>query len=397
MPKQNHDHISIPEAALSAGLFNPNLPVRRFFAPGRVNLIGEHLDYNGGHVLPAAIGLGITGYFQIRTDGCLVCASSQFGGKVEAALTDTTCFDSSRGWANYPIGMAKYLIEAGYAKADGGTIYFDSNLPVGSGLSSSAAIEMITAIMLAGGSFATEEGRIRMARLAQTMENEFIGVRCGIMDQFAVAVSKQGHAVLLDTATLSYEFVPTLLEDCSLIIMNTNRPRALSDSKYNERRAECEAALAYIATAKPHVQSLAQSSSNDLTLIPEGDLRRRARHVITEEQRVHRAAEALKRGAVEEFGALLIESHLSLRDDYEVTGRELDTLVDASCAVSGCFGARMTGAGFGGCAIAVVRNEAVTRFIETVGRVYQDATGLKADFYITAPAAGARELRERER
>jgi len=396
MPKQNHDHISIPEAALSAGLFNPHLPVRRFFAPGRINLIGEHLDYNGGHVLPAAIGLGITGYFQIRTDGRLVCASSQFGGKVEAALTDTTCFDSSRGWANYPIGMAKYLIEAGYAKAVGGTIYFDSNLPVGSGLSSSAAIEMITAIMLAGESFATEEGRVRMARLAQTMENEFIGVRCGIMDQFAVAVSKQGHAVLLDTAALSYEFVPALLDDCSLIIMNTNRPRALSDSKYNERRAECEAALAYIAAVKTGVSSLAQASLDDLALVPEGSLRRRARHVVTEEQRVHRAVDALKRGAVTEFGALLIESHFSLRNDYEVTGRELDTLVDASCAVSGCLGARMTGAGFGGCAIAVVRNQAVTQFIETVGRAYRDATGLKADFYITAPAAGVRELRERE-
>ncbi|MBN2158931.1 MAG: galactokinase [Spirochaetes bacterium] len=367
-------------------------PVRTFFAPGRINLIGEHLDYNGGRVLPAAVTQGITGYARERDDRLVRLKSEQFPGEATADLDGEISRDPALGWANYPLGAIRYVRESGRAIPSGLDILYSSTLPVGAGLSSSAAIEILTAVIVAGVPGPSEGGLTGLALLMRDMENEFIGVRCGMMDQFAVALGKKGSAILLDSETMEYEYVPVDLSGSSLVIMNTNSPRSLADSKYNDRRAECEEALGTIRSKRRNVTCLARARMGDLDLVPDGPLRRRARHVISENARVTEAAEALRTGDIARFGRLLGESHRSLQDDYEVTGPELDALVDAATRSPGCAGARMTGAGFGGCAIALVRGRDLDAFREETGARYRRATGLVADFYESAIEDGVREL-----
>ncbi|MBN2078978.1 MAG: galactokinase [Spirochaetes bacterium] len=374
--------------------FDPNLPLRSFFAPGRINLIGEHLDYNGGRVFPGAISLGITGTVQERRDRFLVFRSAEEPGEVRVHTDETIRFDPARGWANYPLGAMHYLRQGGHDVRTGMSILYSSTLPRGSGLSSSAAMELLTAFILARPG---DDERIAMALLMQKMENEFIGVHCGIMDQFAIAMGRRGHAMLLDTDTLGYECVPVSLPGHTLVVIDSNRPRALTNSKYNQRRDECAAALEAIRGTDPSVTNLAAASPALVETIRDPVLKRRARHVVTENARVLDAARALRAGDLPRFGALLSESHRSLRDDYEVTGLELDTIAAASLEAPGCAGARMTGAGFGGCALALVEIDALEAFKKFVAKKYRARTNRPIGFHETDMADGVRELADGEK
>ena len=384
----------IQNQVATSSFFDGNGPVRSFFSPGRINIIGEHLDYNGGYVFPGAINLGITGTIQHRDDMHVRLSSEQEQGTCTVDLDSTTSlsFDAGREWANYPLGALVYLKKSGMQFERGMNIRFSSTLPAGSGLSSSAALEILTAFMAAGELVAGTADLVHMARLMQSMENEYIGVHCGIMDQFTVAMGKKGHAILLNSETLEYTYVPVNTDEYTFVIINSNRPRRLADSRYNERRNECERALARIRAGGRSIRHLAQASAGDLNLIQDESLRKRARHVVTEQQRVIDSVDALTRGDFPRFGRLLAESHASLRDDYEVTGRELDALVLSSTEARGCLGARMTGAGFGGCAIAYVSRDAVDEFSRAVGKRYSEMTGLSADFYESGLEDGVREL-----
>ncbi|MHB1627822.1 MAG: galactokinase [Bacilli bacterium] len=382
-------------AAFSPG---PAKDVRVFFAPGRVNLIGEHIDYNGGHVLPAALKEGTWVFVRARSDRVARFASLNYP-KVVAAAIDGLAYRAEDDYANYPKGVvwAALCDQMPFAGAD---FLFAGNLPSRAGLSSSASVEMAAALAVAALSGAAP-ARLQLVKLAQRAENAFVGVHCGIMDQFAVGLGEAGHALLLDTATLDYELVPFQTRDYRLVIVNTNKQRGLADSKYNERRAECEAVLAAVRQRMPTVRQLAELSiaewercANDVES-PAGQ--RRGRHVVTENKRVIDAAAALRAGRLPAFGELMNQSHLSLRDDYEVTGIELDTLVQAAWDVPGCIGARMTGAGFGGCTVNLVHADALARFRVQVGRRYRDATDLTAAFYVSEIGAGAREVTEEAR
>ncbi len=382
-------------AAFSPG---PAKDVRVFFAPGRVNLIGEHIDYNGGHVLPAALKEGTWVFARSRSDRMARFASFNYP-KVVVAAIDGLTYRTEDDYANYPKGVvwAALCDQMPFAGAD---FLFVGNLPSRAGLSSSASIEMATALAVAALS-GSAPSRLQLVKLAQWAENAFVGVNCGIMDQFAVGLGEAGHALLLNTATLDYEPVPFQTGDYRLVIVNTNKQRGLADSKYNERRAECEAVLAIVRDRMPAVRHLAELSAdewercaNDVES-PAGQ--RRGRHVVTENKRVIDAAAALRAGRLPAFGELMNQSHLSLRDDYEVTGIELDTLVQAAWDVPGCIGARMTGAGFGGCTVNLVHADALVRFRDEVNRRYRDATGLTAAFYVSEIGAGAREVTEEAR
>ncbi len=373
------------------GFFTGNGPIRSFFAPGRINLIGEHLDYNGGYVFPAAISLGITGYRQERDDALVHMRSEEAPGDVLSDLDGNATSASVPPWANYSLGALRYIRKRGAALSQGMNILYSSTLPQGSGLSSSAALEVLTAYMLIGASVRSDRDRVSMAVLMREMENEHIGVQCGIMDQFTVALGRKGHAILLNSETLEYEYVPVDTDGSGFIIMNSNRPRALADSRYNERRAECEEALALIRDKNPSVRNLAMAGIEDLASIQDRVLEKRARHVITENKRVLESVAALRAKDLRRFGVLLSESHRSLRDDYEVTGSELDALVGAAVKAPGCAGARMTGAGFGGCAIALVEKERIAEFESDVSRSYRTATGLTVDFYQSILGDGVHE------
>jgi galactokinase len=378
----------------TSSFFDGNEPVRSFFAPGRINIIGEHLDYNGGLVFPGAINLGITGTIQFRNDMLIRLNSEQGQGACTVDLNSPSALllDPGRGWANYPLGALLYLQNSGMRFERGMNILFSSTLPAGSGLSSSAALEVLTAFMAAGERVADESDRVRMAQLMQSMENDYIGVRCGIMDQFTVAMGKKDHAILLNSETLEYSYIPVNTEDYTFVIMNSNKPRKLADSRYNERRDECDRALARVRTGGPSIRHLAQATQEHLAFIPDEQLLKRARHVVTEQQRVIESVDSLSRGDYRRFGKLLSESHASLRDDYEVTGKELDALVLSATEAQGCLGARMTGAGFGGCAIAFVRRDSVSGFTRSVGGRYREMTGLSADFFESGLEDGVREI-----
>ncbi|MCL6443523.1 MAG: galactokinase [Alicyclobacillus sp.] len=367
--------------------------VRAFFAPGRVNLIGEHIDYNGGLVFPAALDMGTWVLVRPRQDGVVRFASTAFPERVTRNVAEL-CYAKEDGFANYPKGVVWALREAG-VQFSGGDFLFHGNLPTGAGLSSSASIEVATAVAvnaLANGSLSGVE----IARLCQRAENEFVGVNSGIMDQFASAMGKAAHAILLDCDSLKYQWIPFHFPDHRLVIANSNKQRGLTDSKYNERRAECDAALAALRERMPGLSQLTHLSTLNWGMVEDAVrdpvLQRRVRHVITENERVHRAAAALEENDIVEFGSLMNASHRSLRNDYEVTGPELDALVEAAWACEGCVGSRMTGAGFGGCTVSVVRADAVASFCAQVGDRYQQVTGLKADFYVSVPAEGAREV-----
>ena len=337
-----------------------------YFAPGRVNLIGEHTDYNGGHVFP----IGTYGAVRKRNDNKLRFYSMNFEhlNVIESSLDDLTPRKNA-GWTNYPKGVMWALREKGYEIPCGIDLMLFGNIPNGSGLSSSASVEVLTGY--------------------------YVGVNCGIMDQFAIAMGKKDHAIFLDTADLSFEYAPIKLEGAKIVISCSNKKRGLGDSKYNERRAECEEALEEIRQ-KVKVDSLGDLSEEQFEevkdAIKDATRQKRAKHAVYENQRTIKAVQALKANDIELFGKLMNASHVSLRDDYEVTGIELDTLVEEAWKVDGVIGSRMTGAGFGGCTVSIVKDDAVDTFIEKVGTAYKAAIGYAADFYVVQIGDGPAKL-----
>lgn len=368
---------------------------KSYFSPGRVNLIGEHTDYNGGNVFPCALTIGTYGVASLRKDNTIRMYSENFQdqGVVEFSLDDLT-YCKAHDWANYPKGVIAFLRKEGHHIEQGMDIYFNGNIPNGAGLSSSASIEVLTAFMMKD-LFQLEISMINLVKLCQKVENEFMGVNSGIMDQFAVAMGKKDQAILLDTNTLEYRYSPVLLENASLVVSNTNKKRGLADSKYNERRAECEEALKRLQTVLP-ISSLGEIDSETFGkyqhVIEDDVLIKRAKHAVTENERTLLAVKALESNEIEEFGKLMNASHESLKEDYEVTGTELDTLVELARKVSGTIGSRMTGAGFGGCTVSIVQNDAIERFIQEVGTSYEEIIGYNAEFYVVSIGDGVHKL-----
>lgn len=378
-------------------IFNTIETPRVFFAPGRINLIGEHTDYNGGHVFPASISFGTYALAQKRDDQKLRFYSLNFPsiGTIECDLTDLD-YNEAHDWANFPKGMINYMRASGFEIMTGMDILFYGDIPNGAGLSSSASIEMVTGVLLEG-LFDLEIDRVQMIQLGQKVENNYIGVNSGIMDQFAIGKGKKGHAILLNCQTLACSYAPIELNDHVIIIINTNKQRTLAGSKYNERRAQCEQALANLQTA------LQIESLGDLTkvqfeqhkhLITDETNQKRAKHAVYENLRTVEALQQLQQGNLETFGQLMNESHKSLQQDYEVTGIELDTIVQVAWDQPGVVGARMTGAGFGGCAIAIVEKGQVDNFKVNVNHSYRSKIGYEATFYTASIGDGARELTE---
>lgn len=378
-------------------IFNTKDEPRTFFAPGRINLIGEHTDYNGGHVFPASLSFGTYALGTKRDDQKLRFYSLNFpdAGIIECNLSDLA-FDKKDGWANYPKGMFLYMKETGGQILQGADILYYGNIPNGAGLSSSASIELATGVLIAG-LFELKIGRIPMVQIGQKVENEYMGVNSGIMDQFSIGMGKKDHAILLNCQTLDYEYAPLVLNGYTVMIINTNKQRTLAGSKYNERRAQCEEALSDLQ------QKLSIRSLGDLTkeqfeehknLIADQTNQSRAAHAVYENARTLDALEKLQQNDLKGFGKLMNESHISLRDDYEVTGLELDTIVQAAWEQEGVIGARMTGAGFGGCAIAIVENGKVEEVKKNVNGIYREVTGYDATFYTADIGDGARELVE---
>lgn len=373
-------------------LFGGEGEIKSYFAPGRVNLIGEHTDYNGGHVFPCALTIGTYGIARKREDNRLRFYSMNFQklGIIESTLEDLKP-SKEADWTNYPKGVMWAFKEKGYAFENGMDILLFGNIPNGSGLSSSASLEVLTGVILKD-MFGFPVSMTEIALIGQFSENKFNGVNCGIMDQFAIAMGKADHAIFLDTADLSYEYAPIKLKDQKIVISCSNKKRGLGDSKYNERRTECETALSEIQ------QVFEINSLGDLTeeqfetykmAIKDEVRRKRAKHAVYENQRTVKAVRALQYEDLETFGALMNDSHVSLRDDYEVTGVELDTLVEEAWKIDGVIGSRMTGAGFGGCTVSIVKNDAVDTFIQEVGKAYEEKIGYKADFYVVEIGAGA--------
>ncbi|RWZ58539.1 galactokinase [Halobacillus fulvus] len=367
-----------------------------FFAPGRVNLIGEHTDYNGGHVFPCALSVGTYAAARKRDDQKLRFYSMNFEdqGIIEADLGELV-YEEAHDWANYPKGVLDVFKKAGWDVTSGLDIAFYGNIPNGAGLSSSASIELVTSVVLRE-LFALDIDQVEAVKLSQKAENEFVGVNCGIMDQFAIGLGKKDHALLLDCDTLEYKETPVKLSDHVLIIANTNKRRGLADSAYNERRSQCEQAVREL-NQELEIGTLGELTKEQFEahkhLIEDPIVQRRAKHAVYENRRTLEAYEKLTNGDIAGFGQLMNESHISLRDDYEVTGKELDALVEAAWN-EGAVGARMTGAGFGGCTIQIVDRDQVDNFIERVGAAYEKGTGLSADFYVVEIGDGARKLEE---
>lgn len=366
-----------------------------YFAPGRVNLIGEHTDYNGGHVFPCALTIGTYGVARRRTDNRLRFYSMNFDGMgvIESSLEDLTP-SKEAGWTNYPKGVMWAFEQKGMKIPVGLDLLLNGNIPNGSGLSSSASVEVLTGYILRD-FFGFDVTNQDLALIGQFSENNFNKVNCGIMDQFAIAMGRKDNAIFLDTADLSYEYAPIALKGAKIVIACSNKKRGLGDSKYNERRSECETALAELQKAVD-IKTLGELDEKTFeefkTTIGDDVRRKRAKHAVYENQRTIRAVEALKANDVAQFGQLMNASHVSLRDDYEVTGVELDTLVEEAWKIEGVIGSRMTGAGFGGCTVSIVKDEAIDRFIEQVGKAYQAKIGYAADFYVVEIGDGPREV-----
>lgn len=378
-----------------AEVFGGQEGARAFFAPGRVNLIGEHTDYNGGHVFPCALTIGTYAVARKREDRKLRFYSMNFDrlGIIESSLDDLKPHKEA-GWTNYPKGVMWAFEERGMKIPCGLDILLNGNIPNGSGLSSSASVEVVTGYILKS-LFDFDVTNQDLALIGQYSENNFNGVNCGIMDQFAIAMGKKDHAIFLDTSDLSYEYAPIKLDGAKIVISCSNKKRGLGSSKYNERRAECEAALKDLQ-AGAGIETLGDLNEEEFEQmkmsIKDMDGRRRAKHAVYENQRTIKAVEALKANDIALFGKLMNESHVSLRDDYEVTGDELDALVDAAWKVDGVIGSRMTGAGFGGCTVSIVKDEAVDTFIEQVGAEYKEKIGYAADFYVVEIGDGPKEI-----
>ena len=366
-----------------------------YFAPGRVNLIGEHTDYNGGHVFPCALTIGTYAVARKRQDRVLQFYSMNFEklGVIGCTLDDLTPSPEA-DWTNYPKGVMWAFEQRGMKIPCGMDILLNGNIPNGSGLSSSASVEVLTGYILRD-LFGFEVSNQDLALIGQYSENNFNGVNCGIMDQFAIAMGKANSAIFLDTADLSYEYAPIKLEWAKIVIACSNKKRGLGDSKYNERRSECETALAELqkVVSVKSLGELTQEAFEQYKDAIDSDVRRkRAKHAVYENQRTLQAVVALKEGNIVLFGELMNASHVSLRDDYEVTGIELDTLVEEAWKVDGVIGSRMTGAGFGGCTVSLVKDEAINTFIEKVGTAYLEKIGYAADFYVVEIGDGPCKL-----
>jgi galactokinase len=367
--------------------------IRSYFSPGRVNLIGEHTDYNGGYVFPGALTFGTTMLIRKRSDHLIRFVSENFDLTRDITL-DTAVYDKSDDWVNYPKAVLVHLAKRGFTFS-GYDVLYSGNIPNGAGLSSSASIQLATAY-----GFMSAEGhpidRVQLALIAQESENQFIGVNCGIMDQFTIANGKKDHAVLLMCGTLEYEHVPFQAKGYKIVIGNTNKRRGLVDSEYNARRAQCEQAVADLRGAFPDLKLLAELTSEQLEsnieLISDETVRKRARHVISENDRVLQSVAALKQNQLEQFGRLMTESGESLKHHYEVTCKELDVMVEEALRISGTIGSRMTGAGFGGCTVSLVKEEAVAEFITKVGVAYETRTGLQPAFYVADIGDGVKEI-----
>lgn len=372
-------------------VFGEDDGARVYFAPGRVNLIGEHTDYNGGHVFPCALTIGTYAVAKKNKDKTLRFYSMNFEqlGIIESSIEGIT-YKKEDNWTNYPKGVIWALGEKGYHIDYGMDILIYGNIPNGSGLSSSASLEILTGYILKD-LFQLEVDLIELALIGQYAENKFNGVNCGIMDQFAIAMGKTNQAIFLDTADLSYEYAPLELKGFKIVILNTNKKRGLGESKYNERRSECETALAELQKVVD-IQSLGELTEESFEqhkgVIQDPIRIKRAKHAVYENQRTIKAVEALKNQDLALFGTLMVASHDSLRDDYEVTGIELDTLVEEALKQPGVIGARMTGAGFGGCAVSIVEENEVESFIKNVGNAYQSKIGYAADFYVVEVGNG---------
>jgi len=363
-----------------------------YFAPGRVNLIGEHTDYNGGFVFPCALDFGTYLLVRKNLSGTLRFASTNFEQRGEISLKKSfTKIEDA--WFNYPVGVIDQFYKNGKT-IEGCDFLFSGDIPNGAGLSSSASIEVVTAFAL-DSMFNLGFDLLTLVKLSQKAENQFVGVNCGIMDQFAAAFGAENKAIFLNCATLDYELVPLIMKGHKLIISNTNKRRGLADSKYNERRGQCETAVERLSKAGK-IENLSQldypSFIKIMDIIGDETVARRAKHVISENKRALDAVNALKANDLVTFGKLMNESHDSLRYDYEVTGMELDTLVDEARKIPGVLGSRMTGAGFGGCTVSLVDENAITDFTQKVGENYLKRTGLKADFYVASVGNGAHKV-----
>ena len=363
-------------------------------SPARINIIGEHIDYNGGKVFPAAIDRYLYVLLRKRPDTTIIYDDIRFPGALEFSSTETFRYRKESQYANYLNGMLAMMQKAGHTLTSGFEVLFFSKLPAGGGISSSAALEIGFGRAVAE-LFGFKIDAIELAKMGQESEHSFMNVQCGIMDQFSIAMGKKECAILLDTAMLEYEYVPLVLGDYRIVVMNTNKQRLLADSKYNERCTECMEGLALLQKIKP-IYNLCDLHSADLsmveTAISNERIFKRVRHCITENERVLAAVTALKAGNLPQLGELLKASHASLKCDYEVTGFELDTLADAANAEPSCLGARMTGAGFGGCAIALVHKDAVQEFTARVGKTYTEKIGLEASFFACEAGDGAHQV-----
>ena len=371
-----------------------NKDIAVFFSPGRVNLIGEHTDYNGGFVFPCSLSFGTYLLTRNLESRVIRFSSMNFDYHCEIPI-DKLSHKVAGEWINYPLGVIDEFRKTGIEITKGTELLFSGNIPDGAGLSSSASVETVTGIFV-NEKFANNKlGKEELAKLCQRAENNFVGVNCGIMDQFAAMMGKQNHAIFLNCDTLEYELIPLSLSGFKLVISNTNKKRQLADSKYNERRGECEHAVAYLSKIRPlrNLGELKLAEFEELSgNIPDETVRKRARHVVSEDQRCIDAVEALKNNDLVKFGKLMNGSHDSLRNDYEVTGHELDTLVNEARKIDGVIGSRMTGAGFGGCTVSLVDEKSVDKFITEVGYAYHKKTGLNADFYVADVGDGAKKL-----
>lgn len=393
---RSDSHIKIMDSeVLKSGFlekYGPG-PVQGFFAPGRVNLIGEHTDYNGGFVFPCALSFG--NYCLIRRTDRPSVRFFSMNMKFEAEVS-VEDLDKPVGkeWVNYPIGVFAQFLKKGIKFERGADLLFYGDVPAGAGLSSSAALEVVTAVAV-NTVFGAGLPEIELVKMAQKAEHEFAGVMCGIMDQFASAMGRKDHAVYLNCDTLEYELVPLKLDGVKLVIGNTNSPHKLDSGKYNERVRECRAAVAALQPYKV-ISQLADISVEEFGRlsdhIQDSTVMRRARHVVSEIERTREAVALLKSGNIEAFGKLMNESHASLRDDYEVTGPELDAMVDAAQQTEGVLGSRMTGGGFGGCTVSLVKDWAVNNFTGRVGADYKAKTGLIPEFYIAETSDGGRRI-----
>ena len=365
-----------------------------FFSPGRVNLIGEHTDYNGGFVFPCALSFGTYLLIAANNENKINFCSLNIDVTYSLELDQLTKPMPDKAWANYPLGVLAQFLKRGVVIEQGYDILFWGNVPAGAGLSSSAAMEVVTAFAF-NELLGTGYDRTELAKIGQAAEHEFAGVMCGIMDQFASAHGKQDHAIYLNCDTLEFDLVPVKLEGIKVVVSNTHSPHHLDSGAYNDRVRQCQLAVQQISTVRP-IKNLAELSQTDLEqvehAITDEVAHRRARHVVGEVQRTKDAVEALQHGNIQLFGKLMTQSHISLRDDYEVTGLQLDSLAEAAWKVEGVLGSRMTGGGFGGCTVSLVRDEAIPTFIEQVGAEYTEKTGLKADFYIAEIGDGAHRV-----